>query len=553
MPTEVAAEQLVLAWSPSNLLGVSGMGPVAGSPGWELPPRDSFAGLGAAARYLSDDVPLPAGTVPPVSLEYRPDPSGALLVAKTYSIASRRPGQYQVHAIRADQGLSPWDLWALADTAVLLVDGLAEHPADLAAPSLTPVRRPRVQRDPDDVAELARLLQCLNEDQPYLVGAHDQDQGVDAIQTLLAYLPIGLARDVPVSTFVGSAPTWTSGIGLLVRPFSTNGAALDLDLDPDHPASAPASGAYLPLADQLVNGGSGLPALRIRSLGDLKALLALERADLASVDLPTLARALGTPFFDAVLAKLAAHARCDEVLRRMLADGDTEEVPAARVRRDGAGHADLVAARGRVLGETGASGGRGPLQSWVLQAVGAEAFVNYVVPPLIAEAREGGVQVHAADLASLLGRSVEVDDLRRGFVFEASPDRWGRVAEAEFEASLRGDHRLSAGTRELLRTQPAKAAAFLDGRLTSKALPQTALAWALERWTVADLPDLVRVLVGTKAMPHDWVVKALGARPEPVAREILATQWPAIAAQLGVPASLAELLAVPKKPWWGGR
>ena len=38
MPTEVAAEQLVLAWSPSNLLGVSGMGPVAASPGWELPP-----------------------------------------------------------------------------------------------------------------------------------------------------------------------------------------------------------------------------------------------------------------------------------------------------------------------------------------------------------------------------------------------------------------------------------------------------------------------------------------------------------------------------------
>jgi hypothetical protein len=237
----------------------------------------------------------------------------------------------------------------------------------------------------------------------------------------------------------------------------------------------------------------------------------------------------------------------------MLADSDTEEVLAARLRSDGPEHADLVAAVVRVLGETGASGGRGPLQSWVLQAVGADAFANYVVPPLVAEAREGGVHVHAADLASLLGQSVEIDDLRRGFVFDAAPDRWGRVAEAEFEASLRGDHRLSAGTRELLRTQPAKAAAFLDGRLTSRALPPTALAWALERWTDADLPDLVRVLVRTKAVPHDWVVKALGARPEPVAREILATQWPAIAAQLGVPAPLAELLAVPKRSWWAGR
>ena len=553
MPTEVAAEQLVLAWSPSNLLGVSGMGPVAASPGWELPPRDSFAGLGAAARYLSDEANVPAGTVPPVCLEFRPDASGALLVAKTYSTASRRPGQYQVHAVRAGQGLSAWDLWALADRGVLLEDELSAHPADLPALSLSPVRRPRVSRDPDDVAELARLLQCLNEDRPYLVGAHDQDQGVDAIQTLLAYLPIGLARDVPVSTFVASASAWTAGIGLLVSPFSANGAALDLDLDPDRPASAPASEAYLPLADQLVNGGTGQPALRVRSLGDLKALLALERTDLASVDLATLAKALGTPFFDAVLAKLAAHPHCDDVLRRMLADGAVEDALATRLRTDGPEHADLVAALVRALGETGAASGRGPLQSWVLQAVGSDAFANYVVPPLEAEARGGGVHVHATDLASLLGQSVEIDDLRRGFIFVASPTRWGGVAEAEFEASLRGDHTLSPGTRELLRTQPAKAAAFLDARLESKSLPAAAVGWALERWSDSDLPDLVGVLVRTTSVPHDWVVKALGARPEPVAREILTAQWTAIAAQLGVPAPIAEMLTVPKKSWWGGR
>ncbi len=551
MSTDVAAEQLILAWSPSNLLGVSGMGPVAASPGWELPPRDSFAGLGASARYLFDDATIPAGSVPPVCLEFRPGPSGALLVAKTYSRASRRPGQYQVHAIRAGQGLSPWDLWALADSGVLVEEELAEHPSALAALTVTPVRRPRVSRDPDDVAELARLLQCLNEDRPYLIGAHDQDQGVEAIQALLAYLPIGLARDVAVSTFVAAPSTWTAGIGLLVSPFSANGAALDLDLDPDRPASTPASAAYLPLADQLVNGSTGQPALRVRSLGDLKALLALERADLASVDLVTLAKALATPFFDAVLAKLAAHPHCDEVLRRMLADPDTEDALASRLRTDGPANADLVAAVVRALGETGAESGRGPLQSWVLQAVGADAFSNYVVPPLEAEARSGGVPVHATDLATLLGQAVEIDDLRRGFIFEASPGRWGAVAEAEFEASLRGDHRLSAGTRELLRTQPARAAAFLDARLESKALPATAVAWALERWSDADLPDLVTVLVRTKAVPHDWVVKALGARPEAVAREIIASQWPAIAAQLGLPASVAQMLAVPKKSWWG--
>lgn len=553
MPTEVEAEQLILAWSPSNLLGVSGMGPVAASPGWELPPRDSFAGLGAAARYLSDDASPPAGGVPPVCLEFRPGSSGALLVAKTYSTASRRPGQYQVHAIRAGQGLSPWDLWALADAEVLIEDELVEHPASLDTLSIAPVRRPRVSRDPDDVAELARLLQCLNEDRPYLIRAHDQDQGVEAIQTLLAYLPIGLARDVPVSTFVSAPSTWTAGIGLLVKPFSANGAAPDLDLEPGRPGSTPASEAYLPLADQLVNGSTGQPALRVRSLGDLKALLALERADLASVDLPTLAEALGTPFFDAVLAKLASHPHCGEVLRRMLADADTEDALASRLRTDGPQHADLVAAVVRAVGDTGAASSRGPLQSWLLQAVGADAFANYVVPPLEAEARGGGVRVHAVDLAALLGQTVPIDDLRRGFVFDASPTRWGGVAEAELEASLRGDHRLSTGTRELLRAQPAKAASFLDARLESAALPPTAVAWALERWTDADLPDLVAVLVRSKSVPHDWVVRALGARPDAVAREILTAQWPAIAAQLGVPVSVAEMLAVPKKSWWGGR
>lgn len=254
-----------------------------------------------------------------------------------------------------------------------------------------------------------------------------------------------------------------------------------------------------------------------------------------------------------MLAKLAAHPRCDEVLRRMLGDAEVEDALAGRLRSDGPEHADLVAALVRALGETGAASGRGPLQSWVLQAVGSDAFANYVVPPLEAEARGGGVHVHATDLAALLGQAVEIDDLRRGFIFEASPIRWGGVAEAEFEASLRGDHTLSAGTRELLRTQPAKAAAFLDARLAAKALPTTAVGWALERWTDADLPDLVTVLVRTKSVPHDWVVKALGARPEAVAREILSAQWPAIAAQLGVPDSVAGMLAVPKKSWWGGR
>ncbi|MFZ0531451.1 MAG: hypothetical protein WAL91_13055 [Propionicimonas sp.] len=552
MSTEVAGEQLILAWSSSNLLGASGLGPVAVSPGWTLPPRDNFAGLGEAARYLPDSATIPLGAVPPVCLEYRPGPSGPLLVAKTYSTTSPRAGQYQVHAIRAASGLSPWDLWALATRDVLIQHELGEYPADLPSLSITPARRPRVVREPDDVTELGRLLQCLNEDRPYLIRATDQAHGDSAIRTLLAYLPIGLARDVAVSTFLPSATGWTAGIGLLVSPFSAEAADVDLDLDPAHPRSAPAADAYRSLAEQLLTGGAGQPALRIRSLADLKSLLALERSDLATVALPTLAKALDTPFFDAVLSRLVHHDEPAAVLRRFLSDATVEETFARCLHDDGPQQADLVATLVRVLGASGTPSGRGPLQSWLLQAIGPDQFAGYVLPALVAEARADGVAIHSQDLAALLGRELDADDLR-WFTFLALPPTWGPVAEAEFEAFLRGQREPSAVSLDLVRATPARAAGFLDQRLRAKALPATAVAWTLERCPDADLAWLVAVLVRSEAVPRDWVVKTLAARPEAVARAILTTSWPEIADQLGIPGSVAGMLAVQKKSWWAGR
>jgi hypothetical protein len=552
MSTEVAGEQLLLAWSSSNLLGVSGMGPVAASPGWPLPPRDNFAGLGDAARYLADGAPLPPGSVPPVCLEFRPGPSQCLLLAKTYSTTSQRAGQYQVHAIRAGAGLSVWDLWALARSGKLVQEELSDCPTRLPSLSLTPARRMRVARDPDDVGELARLLQCLNEDRPYLVGTADQDRGVVAIQTLLSYLPIGLAREIPVSTFVPRATSWRSGVGLLIDPFSAPAVDLDLDLHVDPPRSIVASGAYLALADQLVTGGTDVPVGRVRSLADLRSLLALERSDLATVELGQVTHAVDTPLFDAVLTKLTEHPGCPEVMLRFIGDTGLDETLARRLREEGPQHADLVATLMRRFGQASSTPARRPLQAWLLAAVGPDQFADYVVPPLIAEARSEGVTVHSPELATLLADQLDVGDLS-SFTFVSAPTRWGPVVEAEFEASLRAEGTMSAASRQLVSDQPARAATFLDSRLESGDLPAKAVAWALERCTDGDLPALVAVLVHSKAVPREYVVKALGARPEAVIRAILDAQWPRIAAQLGVPASVAGLLAVQRKSWWSGR
>ena len=54
-PEAVACEQVVIAWSSLNLLGNSGMGPVAVSDGWTLSGSDPFAGLGEGGRYLTED------------------------------------------------------------------------------------------------------------------------------------------------------------------------------------------------------------------------------------------------------------------------------------------------------------------------------------------------------------------------------------------------------------------------------------------------------------------------------------------------------------------
>ena len=548
MTTELACEQLILGWSAANLLGVSGMGPVATSPGWELTPRDTFGGLGEAARYLGDAV-VPAGTVPPTALEYRPDGTGALLLAKVYSTASRRGGQYQVHAIRAPRGVSPWDLWSLATRGVLITSEVSSHEGTLERVRIRPSAPVRMTADASDAASLACLLQRLDEGRPFLIRAADQAEGVLALKTLLAYLPLGVAREVPVSTFVAVPTQWSSGIGLVVPPFSVSAGPVELDMDAR--GAVAGTGAHLALAEQLIHAAADDSPPPIRTLADLQSWLSLEQADLATVAPSTLRRAVAGPAFGLLLAKLSRHPRCGEVLLRILADSRTEEAVASEFGRQGPEHADLVATLvGLVGAEPAAPGTQGSLQSWLLNAVGADQFAKYVVPSLVAEAHdEGRVVVHSADLARVLALTLDQDDLT-GFRFAVGTLEWSAVTEAEISAFVRENRPMSAASWTLIGRAPARAAAFIDDRLDCGAWREAALGRALARWPQESLTALMSVLTKTTQVPKDWPAKVLGQHPAPVVRQVLEETWPELAAHLGIPESVAAQLTVARKPWW---
>ena len=547
MTTELACEQLILGWSAANLLGVSGMGPVAASPGWELPPRDTFGGLGEAARYLGDSV-VPSGTVPPVSLEYRPDGTGALLLAKVYSTSSRRGGQYQVHAIRAPRGVSPWDLWSLAEEGVLFTSELSSHEGTLERARVRPSASVRMTADASDAASLACLLQRLDERRPFLIRAADQAEGVLALKTLLAYLPLDVAREVPVSTFVAVPTQWSSGIGLALPPFSVAAGPVELDMDARHAIAG--AGAHLALAEQLIHAADDDSPQPIRTLADLQSWLSLEQADLATVEPPVLRRAVAGPAFGLLLAKLSRHPRCGEVLLRILADSRTEEAVAAEFGRQGPEHADLVATIVGLVGKDAAApGAQGSLQSWLLNAIGADQFAKYVVPSLVADAHQGRVVVHSADLSRVLARTLDLDDLT-AFRFAVGTSEWSAVTEAELSAFVRENRPMSPNSWTLIERAPDRAAAFIDDRLDCGAWREAALGRALARWPQESLTSLMSVLTKTTQVPKDWPAKVLGQHPAPVVRQVLEETWPDLAAHLGIPESVAQQLTVARKPWW---
>ncbi|MFZ1410044.1 MAG: hypothetical protein WAS07_01135 [Micropruina sp.] len=550
MPTELPGDQLILAWSSSNLLGASGMGPIAASDGWAISNRDRFGGLGPAARYLpeeTEDTP-PDAPVPPTCLEFRPSDTVSYLVAKLYSTASKRAGQYQVHAIRVPRGLSSWDLWTLADRGVLITRELAEPPAQLETLSLAPTAPSRLGTDESDVRALSRLLQCLHERQPYLIQTTDQALGIAGLKSLVAYLPQGIAVDVPVSTFVPSPAQWTSGLGLLLPPHSLGTATPDLELDQQRERAG--TGLFITLADQLITAAAGGLNPPIGSLAELDLWLAMETSDLLDLSAATLAELIGSAAFGSFLAKLADHPRIGQVLLKLLADPSVEEAFADRLRAEGPEYADLIAAfvAGAGSSETDAAK-RAPLQTWLVNAVTDRQFGRYVVPSLLAEAAGRRVEIHSDTLVTCLATSTEADALQP-LTFAVGSARWSAVTEAELAGFLADGGKLSPQTAGLLRESPTKVAALIDRRLQAGEWRAGVIGRAAERWPDAGLDELIAILVRSEKLPTDWPVRVLAARPAAVARPILAAQWPSIAAHLGIPDSIAGMLSVPKKPWW---
>ena len=232
----VECDQVVLAWSSANLLGGSGLGPVAASERWTLSSRDATAGLSDAARYLTDGAnqALAEGLTPPLCLEFRPGTDATLIVAKAYHTGSRRAGHYQVHALRdPSRTLSPWDLWRQASAGVLRVTAASdEEPGRLPTVEVTAASATRGALDDADRERLSLLLESLVAGRPFLVRASDQPQGERLLAGLFGsvqLLLLGLGESMSFWTVAGlwalvyvasGLPISLNGIGLQELSFS---------------------------------------------------------------------------------------------------------------------------------------------------------------------------------------------------------------------------------------------------------------------------------------------------------------------------------------------
>jgi hypothetical protein len=321
-----------------------------------------------------------------------------------------------------------------------------------------------------------------------------------------------------------------------------------MDLDAQQEQSG--TGMFLTLADQLINAAAERLKPPIGSLEELDLWLALETTDLTQLQPATLAELISSSAFGSFLAKLAEHPRTGQVLLKVMQDPSVEEIFAERLRTEGPEHADLIAAIVARAGSAATDAAkRAPLQAWLVNAVTDRQFGRYVVPSLLVEAAGRGVEIHSDALAASVGASADLDSLQR-FSFVVGTRTWSPATEAELASFFQTGRKPSPETRSLLRESPAKVAAFIDRQLDGDAWRLGVIGRAAERWPDASLDELIAILVLSKTIPTDWPVRLLAARPATVARATLTQQWPAIAAQLGIPDSIAAMLSVPKKPWW---
>lgn len=545
----VECEQVVIAWSSVNILGYSGMGPVAKSDGWTLASSDRFAGLGESGRYLTESANalVGDGVYPPPALEFRPGSNGTLLLAKTYALSSGRGGHYQIHALRDATGrCSLWDLWSLRSAGLLRVDEIVEDlPFRLPPVTLNPAGSPARNADEGDVEGVALLLERLLEGRLFTIRTTSQTDGEEVVRRLLSVLPLGVARGVPVSTMITDPGAMLTGVAIVVPPFSQGFDRVDVDLENGDLAQY--GEAALELASALLTANRREIGA-MKTVAELQGWLALRRAPLGSLTVQQLRSACRGQQFPVLLQRLAADAQRGSILLRLSRDADAGRDFAAGLARHSPEYADVVAP---LFGSSPglAPADHGQVQDWLLDAIGRDQFDTYVLGPFVAEATSQDMVVDGAKLAQLLADSLGDRPELADFRFRTTTPQWTALTEHQVQTYLSAGDELPEGVWKPLRENPGRLALAID-RLVAGRGEDDKLTRGLQRWPDEEVDALVAAILRSNRLDPVWAVQVLEKRPPKVVRAVLATWWPQIAAHLGMPGVVVDQLEVRINRWW---
>lgn len=544
MSEPIRCEQVVIAWSPSNLHGHSGMGPVAASAGWELVARDPFAGLGDGARYVSEDMGealAAAPSSPPVALEYRPGPTTTLLIAKTYDDRSHRAGHYRVHALRGPaERLAPQDLWAARTSGALLTAEPAEPlPLTLPVVELAPAARRRARQVGAGVLEL--FLQRLYEGRVLTIRTTRPSAGEVLIQSLVAALPPAIARGLFVSTFLGAPTRPGPGLGLVIPPFSQGFTRVDVDVDAEEILTPDGSAAEISAA---LAGAKAAEVAPLTTLAELRAWAELRAASPAALPVSRLRDAAGPALFATLLERLASDPERGTTVLRVMDDPVARERFAASLSEQGGRHGAHVAllldASRHVERRRNAE-----LQDWIVSALGERTFTRQVAGPLQAVAAARPVDVDGVELAeaveSALGARAELADFR----FRTTTRAWSSVTDLLVEEYLLDPEHPQPPARvwEQIDREPRRLASAIEA-VAGQAKRRSDAVGVLPLWPERHLPALMEAIVTSKRIPADWAPRALEGRTPEVVADALERWWPQMATRLGIPASVLAQLKV---------
>lgn len=545
-PDPVECEQVLIAWSSLNLLGNSGMGPVAASPGWRLAANDPFGGLGVGGQFLTEraNALIREGVMPPVALEYHPTVSGALLIAKTYAASSRRGGQYQVHALRVDTDqCSPWDMWSARDNRILITDELTVEPSQ-TMPRLRLVRC-RPDAPSQDTGALGLLLERLRQRRLFTIRSKNQPAAEALVRGLLAWLPVGMTRGVPISTLVSHPSAMSHGVGIVVPPFSQGFDLVDVDLDAgvlSHVGHEAAElGAALLCADP-----RELEAMS--SVAELASWMLLSQTAVGELTLVQLHEACSDALFPMLLQRLARDAHRGPDLMRIKNDPEACRAFSVSLRPLAAEYSDVVAPLFASASGVSAED-HAHLQDWLLESVGVEQFHRYVLRSLVLETSSQPVDVDSVALTQILERALRGSPQLGDFDFRSTTPTWTTLTDLQIRAHLLVGHDIPSQARSLMRSSPGKLARVIDELVEID--PQDPQPYeGLLRWPDDDIDTLVAALLSSRRLDRSWAVRVMEHKPPPVVREVLSAHWPRIASHLGVPQAVAQHLVVKPKRWW---